>query len=278
MGGVVACDEQFAARLRQVRFATGGVLHPMAGYLLLRGLSTLPVRVRAASTSAAELSRRLAADPRIARVHYPKVGGAMVSFEVYGDPHRVISAVRLITPAVSLGSVDTLIQHPASISHRIVAEETGRPRVSGTGCCACRSAWRTSRTCGPICVRRSATRLLVRRQGPYRSGFQPGGDDERAFLDLVVEGQREGPHRGDHTGVGRLGDRVDALAAGLDGERHQTAQQLGADAAALPVVLDEEGDLGLVAVPEEVAEGDEPAGGRLNGQGAAEPGLSRWSR
>ncbi|MFF0433448.1 trans-sulfuration enzyme family protein [Streptomyces sp. NPDC004327] len=120
MGGVVACDEEFARGLRQVRFATGGVLHPLAGYLLLRGLSTLPVRVRAASATAAELVRRLSADPRVARVHYPRIGGAMVAFEVYGDPHDVISGVRLITPAVSLGSVDTLIQHPASISHRIV--------------------------------------------------------------------------------------------------------------------------------------------------------------
>ncbi|MFE3517841.1 trans-sulfuration enzyme family protein [Streptomyces sp. NPDC059166] len=122
MGGVVACDEELAATLRQVRFATGGVLHPMAGYLLLRGLSTLPVRVAAASASAAELARRLSADPRVARVHYPRTGGAMVSFEVFGDPHRIVGGVRLITPAVSLGSVDTLIQHPASISHRIVDE------------------------------------------------------------------------------------------------------------------------------------------------------------
>src|SRR5690242_15295174 len=120
LGGVVACDEEFAGRLRQIRFATGGVLHPLAGYLLLRGLSTLPVRVRAASATAAELARRLAADPRVARVHYPRIGGAMIAFEVAGDPHEVIAGVRLITPAVSLGSVDTLIQHPASISHRIV--------------------------------------------------------------------------------------------------------------------------------------------------------------
>ncbi|MEW1697311.1 aminotransferase class I/II-fold pyridoxal phosphate-dependent enzyme [Streptomyces sp. NPDC091278] len=122
MGGVVACDEEFARTLRQVRFATGGVLHPLAGYLLLRGLSTLPVRVRAASATAAELVRRLTTDPRVERVHYPRIGGAMIAFEVYGDPYDVISGVRLITPAVSLGSVDTLIQHPASISHRIVAE------------------------------------------------------------------------------------------------------------------------------------------------------------
>ncbi|WP_418955814.1 trans-sulfuration enzyme family protein [Streptomyces tritici] len=129
LGGVVACDEEFARALRQVRFATGGVLHPLAGYLLLRGLSTLPVRVRAASATAAELVRRLSADPRVARVHYPRIGGAMIAFEVYGDPHAVTAGVRLITPAVSLGSVDTLIQHPASISHRIVAE--GDRRAAG---------------------------------------------------------------------------------------------------------------------------------------------------
>ncbi|MBB1243894.1 PLP-dependent transferase [Streptomyces durbertensis] len=120
LGGVVACDEETARGLRQIRFATGGVLHPLAGYLLLRGLSTLPVRVRAQSATAAELVRRLAEDPRVTRVHYPRLGGAMIAFEVAGDPRAVTAAVRLITPAVSLGSVDTLIQHPASISHRIV--------------------------------------------------------------------------------------------------------------------------------------------------------------
>ncbi|MGY5050322.1 trans-sulfuration enzyme family protein [Streptomyces sp. 900105755] len=122
LGGVVACDQEFAGQLRKIRFATGGVLHPLAGYLLLRGLATLPVRVRAASATAAELARRLTADPRVARVHYPRLGGAMIAFEVHDDPHEVISRVRLITPAVSLGSVDTLIQHPASISHRVVDE------------------------------------------------------------------------------------------------------------------------------------------------------------
>jgi methionine-gamma-lyase len=122
LGGVVACDEEFARVLRKVRFATGGVLHPLAGYLLLRGLSTLPVRMRAAARSAEVLAGRLAADPRVAAVHYPRIGGAMVAFEVHGDPHEVIAGVRLITPAVSLGSVDTLIQHPASISHRVVDE------------------------------------------------------------------------------------------------------------------------------------------------------------
>ena len=122
MGGVIACSEDFARSLRQVRFVTGGMLHPLAGYELLRGLATLPVRVRAASATAAELARRLAEHPRVTRVHYPRVGGAMVSFETSVDPVALVSAVRLITPAVSLGSVDSLIQHPASLTHRIMDE------------------------------------------------------------------------------------------------------------------------------------------------------------
>lgn len=129
MGGVVACSEERARLLRQVRFATGGVLHPLAGYLLLRGLATLPIRMEAQSSSAAELARRLQQHPGVRAVHYPGLtgqrpgqmssGGAMVSFEVE-RPEDVVAAVRLITPAVSLGSVDSLIQHPASISHHIM--------------------------------------------------------------------------------------------------------------------------------------------------------------
>ncbi|MQA08580.1 MAG: PLP-dependent transferase [Pseudonocardiaceae bacterium] len=122
MGGIIACEAGWARRLRQLRMVTGAVLHPMAAYLLLRGLSTLPVRVRAASATAGALAERLRGHPNVARVHYPaRSGGALVSFEVHGDPVAVVGAVRLITPAVSLGSVDTLIQHPASLTHHIVA-------------------------------------------------------------------------------------------------------------------------------------------------------------
>ena len=133
MGGVVACDEEFAKLLRQVRIATGGVLDPFSAYLLHRGLPTLPVRVREQSRTAAMLAELLADDDRVSAVYYPGLvedrptqmdsGGAMIAFEVDGDATKVVSAVRLMTPAVSLGSVDTLIQHPASLTHRIVAED-----------------------------------------------------------------------------------------------------------------------------------------------------------
>lgn len=131
LAGIVACDEPFARTLRQIRFATGAILHPLAGYLLLRGLSTLPLRVHAAAACAADLADRLAGHPAVTRVYYPgrspqrppqqmTGGGALIAIEVAGDPHAVISAVRLFTPAVSLGSVNSMIQHPASLSHHIV--------------------------------------------------------------------------------------------------------------------------------------------------------------
>jgi cystathionine beta-lyase/cystathionine gamma-synthase len=138
MAGVVACAEQHAAPLRQVRILTGGVLHPLAGYLLHRGLQTLPLRMRAAQSTAATLAVRLGVHRGVARVHYPGLPGgdprgllgrqlrgpgAMIAFETTGDPAVVVAALRLITPAVSLGSVDTLIEHPALLTHRLVGAE-----------------------------------------------------------------------------------------------------------------------------------------------------------
>lgn len=141
VAGVVATDETWAAALRRVRVATGGILHPLAAYLLHRGLQTLPIRVEAAQKSAIEIARRLQEHPGIARVYFPSlpecdplqlVGrqmsgpGALVAFEVCGGRQaaaRVLEEVRLMTPAVSLGSTDTLIQHPAGLTHHVVAPE-----------------------------------------------------------------------------------------------------------------------------------------------------------
>ena len=138
VGGVVATSEEWARRLRQVRIVTGAILHPLAGYLLLRGLPTLPFRVREAQTRAQVIAERLAAHPSVARVMYPGLPdgdpcgllgtqmrgpGAIVSFELAGGHDaaaRLLRSLRLITPAVSLGSTDSLIQHPAALTHRLV--------------------------------------------------------------------------------------------------------------------------------------------------------------
>ena len=144
VGGVVATSHEWARRLRRVRILTGAVMHPLAAYLLHRGLPTLPLRVDASQERAAELARRLAAHPAVTRVLYPGLPGAdeqgllgrqlrgpgaMLSFEVAGGHDAaaaVLRGVRLITPAVSLGSTDTLIEHPAGLTHRLVDPEARR--------------------------------------------------------------------------------------------------------------------------------------------------------
>lgn len=138
MGGIVACDETFAARLRGVRIATGAVLHPMAAWQLHRGLQTLPLRVRAMQRTASELALRLLEHPAVTRVHHASLSttdpnqlvgrqmsgpGSTIAIELAGGfpaARYLLSSLRLATHAVSLGSADTLVQHPASLTHRLV--------------------------------------------------------------------------------------------------------------------------------------------------------------
>ena len=144
VGGVVAGDATWAAALRRVRSVTGALMHPLAGYLLHRGLTTLPVRVRAQQATAQQLAAWLGTHPAVRRVFYPGapdgdpaglVGrqlrgcGAMLAIQLaggYQQAVRVTNGVRLFTHAVSLGGVDSLIQHPAALTHRPVAE-SARP-------------------------------------------------------------------------------------------------------------------------------------------------------
>ena len=138
--GVIACSEEAAAGLRRVRAVTGGLLHPLGAYLLHRGLTTLPIRVRAQQASAANLAQWLSQHPAVEAVHYPgfdgdprgllrrqmRGSGAMLAinlragFEAAG---ALTSSTKLFTHAVSLGGVDSLIQHPAALTHRPVASE-----------------------------------------------------------------------------------------------------------------------------------------------------------
>jgi methionine-gamma-lyase len=139
MGGVIATSERWAHRLRQVRMVTGSILHPLAGYLLHRGLQTLPLRVRAQQENAQTLARRLSSHPGVASVHFPGFSGdaserrllavqqsgpgSVLAFRVRGGVEAakvVVERLELITRAVSLGCVDTLIQAPAQLTHRVV--------------------------------------------------------------------------------------------------------------------------------------------------------------
>lgn len=142
IAGVIACDNEWGTMLRHVRAATGGLLHPLGAYLLHRGLPTLAMRVEKAQANAGDLAERLIHHAAVAKVFYPTLGtvanahlvgtqmrgaGTLISFELKGGHTAAASLMRhvkIATPAVSLGSVDTLIQHPAGLTHRVLDEET----------------------------------------------------------------------------------------------------------------------------------------------------------
>ncbi|WP_101546685.1 trans-sulfuration enzyme family protein [Brevibacterium iodinum] len=144
MGGIIATNTEWTMCLRRVRAITGALLHPMGAYLLHRGLRTLAVRMRAAQATAGELARRLQTRPEVGQVHYPGLagsdprglvgsqmrgGGAMIAIELAGGFEAARTFVEhcdLIVHAVSLGGADTLVQHPASLTHRPVTA-TAKP-------------------------------------------------------------------------------------------------------------------------------------------------------
>ena len=144
IGGVIATNQDWVERVRRVRALTGALLHPLAAYLLHRGLRTLPVRVKAQQETARMLAERLVGHPALSRVAYPGLPGqdpqgllgtqasgpgALIALELAGGYEaavRFTEACQLITHAVSLGGVDSLVQHPASLTHRPV-EAAAKP-------------------------------------------------------------------------------------------------------------------------------------------------------
>jgi cystathionine gamma-synthase len=129
-----ARDDALSARARKIRQAHGLILHPFEAFLLTRGLRTLDLRVRAASDNAMELANRLSNHAAVSAVLYPglphhpghdvarrqmKGGfGGMLSIRVRGGPEAAIATaarVDLWKRATSLGGVESLIEHRASI-------------------------------------------------------------------------------------------------------------------------------------------------------------------
>lgn len=138
VGGSVAGARAAIGPMRGARLFDGGVLGPFEAWLTLRGLRTLPVRMKAHADNAARLAARLAASPLLERVLYPGLPshpdhavargalergfGGMVAFEIKGADRpagfRFLEAVRLARPGPSLGDVCSLVMHAASASAR----------------------------------------------------------------------------------------------------------------------------------------------------------------
>lgn len=147
MGGVITTrDLDASERLRQLRILTGGILHPLGAHLLTRGLQTLGLRVEAQQRNAREIVTRLAAHTDVKALFYPGFDrtsgeafrrqmsgpGSVFSLRLFGGAERAddfIRHLRIVVPAVSLGSTDTLVQRPAALTHRVIGEE-GRSRAS----------------------------------------------------------------------------------------------------------------------------------------------------
>ena len=136
VAGAIAGREEDVVALWLLSKVLGPTLDPMAAWLLHRGLKTLALRVRRASDNAQALAQWLLWQPQVARVDYPGLPshpghevalrqmengfGAMIGFELRAGllaGQRFCEALEIITRGVSLGGVESLIQHPASMSH-----------------------------------------------------------------------------------------------------------------------------------------------------------------
>jgi cystathionine gamma-lyase len=143
-GAAVTRDDALAERMRYLQNAIGAVPSPFDCYLVLRGLKTLPVRMRQHVASAKTIAERLEKHAQVARVIYPglashpghalasrqmKGPGGMISFDLKGslDQARAfLRAVRIFVCAESLGGVESLAEHPAIMTHASIPAENRR--------------------------------------------------------------------------------------------------------------------------------------------------------
>ena len=139
-GLAVVNDRAIAERLAFIQNATGGVLGPFDSFLLIRGIKTLGVRLDRHVENAEKAAAHLKTHPAVKKVYYPglpeaqgyeiqkrqaKNGGAMISFELDEkyDIRKFFSSLKLIALAESLGGIESLVCHPASMTHASIPYE-----------------------------------------------------------------------------------------------------------------------------------------------------------
>jgi cystathionine gamma-synthase len=150
MGGIVVAktDNELFQRIRTIQYEGGAVPSPFDSWLILRGMRTLPWRIRAHSENAMKVAEFLDRHPKVARVHYPglpshpghKVAarqmsafGGMLSFEVKDGNDSAMSVAaktKIFIRATSLGGVESLIEHRASIEGPGTTSPEGLLRLS----------------------------------------------------------------------------------------------------------------------------------------------------
>lgn len=141
LGGIVVCSRNFMKNLAKVVGYTGGIMGLHETWLCIRGLKTLHIRMERHAENALKVANFLESHPGVEWVRYPGLPGhpqyeiakkqmsgygGMLSFGVKGGIEagsKLMNSVRLCSLAVSLGATDTLIQHPASMTHACVPKE-----------------------------------------------------------------------------------------------------------------------------------------------------------
>ncbi|MBP0726040.1 methionine gamma-lyase [Bacillus sp. RG28] len=142
IAGIVVGKDEFIKKMAlTTQKDIGGVMAPFDAWLLIRGLKTLPVRMERHCENALKIATSLKNHPSIKNVYYPgdpdhpqkeivenqmKNGGGIISFELYGgkeEAQQFMNRLKLIKIAVSLGDAESLIQHPATMTHSPVPKE-----------------------------------------------------------------------------------------------------------------------------------------------------------
>ena len=144
LGGAIVCSRANRNILHEIIKMTGGNLGPAEAWLTLRGIKTLPLRMRQHCANALEVAKRLQGHPQISKVNYPGLAdhpqhklamklfpeglfGGMISFEIKNagkkEVFRFMESLHLILPATTLGDVYSLTLYPAMSSHRALSPE-----------------------------------------------------------------------------------------------------------------------------------------------------------
>ncbi len=142
MGAIILNDDETAQKLAFIQNACGAVPGPQDCFLVLRGIKTLHVRMQRHCENALAVARYLKQHPKVAHVYYPGLSdhpghdlakrqmrdfGGMLSFELNGDSLdeavRVMERIRVFSLAESLGGVESLCTHPASMTHASIPKE-----------------------------------------------------------------------------------------------------------------------------------------------------------
>lgn len=146
-GAVIVNDDQLAEKIGYIQNAAGAILGPMDAYLSLRGIKTLTLRMERHSENARKIAEYLQTKELVQDVFYPgldgtplpnkmSLAGGMVSFNLKTDIETVKSFVMttsLFVLAESLGGVESLINHPATMTHASIPEDVRRERGIGDG-------------------------------------------------------------------------------------------------------------------------------------------------